>query len=171
MGDKKEFEKVYTEYYTRLYYFALHIVGDEEAAKDLLNDVFTGLWKGFHKLDKKNINSYLFTSIRNRAVDYLRHNMLKKKYSEEYIHEATLYYSEYSEEKERMVDDMMRQLHPPTDEILRMCYLEQMKYSEVAEKMGISTSTVKKHIMKALRTLREIYGSKGARNRLMDVIS
>ena len=53
MGDKKEFEKVYTEYYTRLYYFALHIVGDEEAAKDLLNDVFTGLWKGFHKLDKK----------------------------------------------------------------------------------------------------------------------
>ena len=81
--------------------------------------------------------------------------MLKKKYSEEYIHEATLYYSEYSEEKERMVDEMMRQLHPPTDEILRMCYLEQMKYSEVAEKMGISTSTVKKHIMKALRTLRE----------------
>lgn len=168
---KQQFEEIYTEYYTRLYFFALHIVGEEEVAKDLLNDVFTSLWKCFMTIDKSNIHSYLFTSIRNRAVDYLRRNIQKKKYSDEYIREASVYYSEYSDENERMVEEMMHQLQPPTDVILRMCYLEGMKYTEVAEKMGISKSTVKKHIMKALRTLRELYGSKDARNRLSDVVS
>ena len=40
------FERVYTDNYLRLYYYALHVVNDEEAAKDILNDVavaFQGL--------------------------------------------------------------------------------------------------------------------------------
>ena len=103
---KEQFERIYAENYTRLYYFALNIIGDREASKDI---------------------------------------------------------------KERIVEKMMSHLRPPTDKILELCYLQQKKYAEVAEMLGISTSSVKKHIIKALRTLRELYGSKDARNRLMDV--
>ena len=37
---KEQFERIYAENYTRLYYFALNIIGDREASKDILNDVF-----------------------------------------------------------------------------------------------------------------------------------
>ena len=166
---KEQFERIYAENYTRLYYFALNIIGDREASKDILNDVFAAVWKGFERLDKTKINTYLLSSVRNRAVDYLRHNIQRAKYDEEYIHTASIYYTEYSEDKERIVEKMMSHLCPPTDKILELCYLQQKKYAEVAEMLGISTSSVKKHIIKALRTLRELYGSKDARNRLMDV--
>lgn len=167
--NKEQFERIYAENYSRLYFFALNIIGDREASKDILNDVFAAVWKGFERIDKTTINTYLTSSVRNRAVDYLRHNIQRAKYDEEYVHNASIYYSEYSEDKERIVAKMMAQLRPPTDKILELCYLQQKKYSEVAELLGISKSSVKKHIMKALRTLRELYGSKDAQNRLMDV--
>ena len=91
---KEQFERIYAENYTRLYYFALNIIGDREASKDILNDVFAAVWKGFERLDKTKINTYLLSSVRNRAVDYLRHNIQRAKYDEEYIHTASIYYTE-----------------------------------------------------------------------------
>jgi len=84
-SDKKYFEIIYSENYTRLYYFALNITGDSEASKDILNDVFTGLWKRFAQLDKANIKTYLTTAVRNRTVDHLRQNVQRAKYNEDYI--------------------------------------------------------------------------------------
>lgn len=157
---KEIFEKIYTENYLRLYYYALHIVNDEETAKDLLNDVFTMLWKNISHLQEDSIKAYLLTSVRNKAVDYLRHNLLQSHYTEEYLHTAEQFYSDYSDEKDQLVEEMLGQLSPPTDQILEMCYLKRMKYAEVAEALQISTSTVKKHIIKALKILRELYKDK-----------
>ena len=157
---REKFERVYTENYLRLYYYALHIVNDEESAKDILNDVFVALWKNIETFQEENVNAYLMTSVRNRSVDFLRHHVLQHQYSEEYLHTAEQFYADYSDEKDKLVEEMMSQLSPPTDQILEMCYLKGMKYAEVAEALGISPNTVKKHIMKALKTLRELYKGK-----------
>lgn len=157
---KRIFERIYTENYLRLYYYALHIVNDEETAKDILNDVFTMLWKNIAHLQEDKIKAYLLTAVRNRAIDHLRHSVLQSQYSEEYLHTAEQFYDDYSTEKDKLVEEMLSQLKPPTDQILEMCYLKRMKYAEVAEQLNISTSTVKKHIMKALKTLRELYKGK-----------
>lgn len=154
---KRRFEKVYTENYTRLYYYALHIVNDEETAKDILNDVFATLWNNIETVDLAKINAYLVTSVRNRSIDHLRHLVLESQYTDEYLHTAEMFYDDYSDEKDRLVEEMFAHLSPPTDEILRMCYLKRMKYAEVAEQLDISPNTVKKHIMKALKILRELY--------------
>lgn len=157
---REMFERIYTENYLRLYYYALHIVNDEEAAKDILNDVFVALWKNIETFKENNFNAYLMTSVRNRAVDFLRHHVLQHQYTEEYLHSAEQFYADYSDEKDKLVEEMMSQLSPPTDQILEMCYLKRMKYAEVAEILDISPNTVKKHIMKALKTLRELYKGK-----------
>ena len=157
---KRRFEEIYTGNYTRLYYYALHIMNDEETAKDILNDVFTALWNNIETIDISEINAYLMTSVRNRSVDHLRRTVLESQYTEEYLHTAEIFYDDYSDEKDRLVEEMFSHLSPPTDEILKMCYLKRMKYAEVAEQLDISPSTVKKHIMKALKILRELYKDK-----------
>lgn len=93
---REMFERVYTENYLRLYYYALHIVNDEEAAKDILNDVFVALWKNIETFKENNFNAYLMTSVRNRAVDFLRHHVLQHQYTEEYLYTAEQFYADYS---------------------------------------------------------------------------
>lgn len=157
---KKQFEQIYAEHYVRLYYYALHLVNDENLCKDILNDVFAALWKNLNDIQVQSLNAYLATAVRHRTADLLRHSQQKVQYSEDYIYETEVFYSEYTAEDDLLVQQMLKQLPPPTDKILKMCYLDQMKYAEVAEALHVSTSTVKKHITKALKTLREIYKDK-----------
>ena len=67
-------------------------------------------------------------------------------------------------EHERLLqqaESIARNLPEPTCTVLRLCYYEHKTYREVAEQLGISPDTVKKHISKALRTLREAMTLKG----------
>lgn len=156
---KKTFDRIFADNYQRLYLYALHITGDTEQSRDIVSDVFTSLWKNISSLHMDTLNAYLLTGVRNRCVDSLRHNILVSQYSEEYLHTATEFYSDYSEEmeKDELVKEMLAQLPPLTRDILEKCYLYKMKYAEVAEELHISPDTVKKHISKALRMLKELY--------------
>lgn len=146
----------------QLYYFALHIIDNDDACKDLLSDVFANLWNHLDEVADSNMKSYLFTSVHNHAVDIMRRETRQTQYNEEYLREAELYYHEMPDngDTDRLVAQMFAQLTPPTDQILRMCYLQRMKYAEVAESLQISPNTVKKHISKALKILRELYKDK-----------
>lgn len=146
----------------QLYYFALHIIDNDDACKDLLSDVFANLWNHLDEVADSNVKSYLFTSVHNHAVDIMRRETRQTQYTEEYLREAELYYHEMPDngDTDRLVAQMFAQLPPPTDQILRMCYLQRMKYAEVAEALQISPNTVKKHISKALKILRELYKDK-----------
>ena len=55
---------------------------------------------------------------------------------------------------------VIEELTDPTKTILKECYYENKKYQEVADEFGISTNGVTKHIMKALRLIREEFGIK-----------
>jgi RNA polymerase sigma-70 factor (ECF subfamily) len=57
----------------------------------------------------------------------------------------------------------LRTLTPQTQLILQECYVNRKKYKEVAEELEISTNTVKKHIVKALKTIREGIAKKSKR--------
>ncbi len=162
------FDRIYKDYYSRLFYFAFNMLRDTDMCKDILEDVFLTLWNHIDDIGDSSIKSYLFASVRNKVIDTLRHDERHRNYSQEYIHQASVYYSDYSEElkKDKLVEDMIAQLHPPTDQILKMCYLERMKYQEVAQALGISPDTVKKHISKALKILRNLY--KGEKDTYLD---
>ena len=109
-----------------------------------------------------SIGTYLMSAVHNRAIDHMRRDKLHRQYSEEYIRQATEFYSDYSVEleKDRLVEQMLNSLKPPKDEILRLCYIERKKYAEVAQMMNISPNTVKKHISGALKMLREVFNDK-----------
>ena len=64
------------------------------------------------------------------------------------------------EERVQHIEKFIEQLTDPTKTILKECYFDNKKYQEVAEEFGISINGIKKHIMKALRLLREEFGSK-----------
>ena len=155
------FEQIYKENYARLYYYAFRFITDEDTCKDIVNDVFEKAWQNFGNLNFETAGAYLCAQVRNRCIDHLRHQQVEEQYADFYraITEEDMDTSpDEREERLQRIEALIKQLKDPTRTILKECYYENKKYQEVAEEFGISTNGVKKHIMKALKMLREEFG-------------
>ena len=76
----KYFERLFETQFERLMAFVCSYVGDEEAAKDIVQDAFLTLWNNRRKLDKSlSVKSYLFAIAQNYALNYLRHSICYQK--------------------------------------------------------------------------------------------
>ena len=155
------FEQLYKKNYAPLYYYAFRFITDEEMCKDIVNDVFEKAWQNFGKMNPETASAYLYAQVRNRCIDHLRHQQVEEQYADFYrsITEEDMDTSpDEREERLQRIEAFIEQLKDPTKTILKECYYENKKYQEVAEDFGISTNGVKKHIMKALKMLREEFG-------------
>ena len=73
------FEEIYVSWFSRMKYFALEYVVSEEDAENIVQDVFTELWERKEILAYDvNLVALLFTSIKNRCIDLLRHRIVVK---------------------------------------------------------------------------------------------
>lgn len=160
MENETDFDHIFREYYTPLFIFAKRYVSDDEDCHDLVNDVYEDAWSHFHDIRPESVQCYLYTDLRRKCIDYLR----RKKTHQRYIeltkaltdHYDSTEHIRQMEERERYAIHVVNSLRPPTQEIFRLCFVERKKYAEAAQILGISVSTVKKHIVRALKLIRGI---------------
>lgn len=160
MTERTDFDRIFRLYYEKLYYFALQYIADEEECHDIVSAAYEDVWRNFAKIEAETVRQYLYASVRNKCIDYLRRQSRQLRYAEFVANTTSTYVSESryleQEDNERIISQVLDTLKPPTREILEACYLEEKKYKEVAEEMKISISTVKKHMVKALKMIREL---------------
>lgn len=160
MNDKREFDQIFRLYYEQLYYYAQQFVADGEECHDLVSTAYEDVWRNFASIDVKTVKQYLYADVRNKCIDYVR----RKKYHVNYVDYVSAMSHEHAEsgwqleheEQEQMAARILNQLKSPTREILIACYVDEKKYSQVAQEMGISISTVKKHMVRALKFIRDV---------------
>ena len=161
--DKADFDYLFKEYYPQLYYYAFHLINNMEASKDIASDAFEFIWTNYAKIDKTTAKSYLYVYVRNKCIDYLRHQNVHEQYVQLYIKLTESYTeTEYKEYDERMmrIHKAISTLTAHTRHILEECYVRRKKYQEVADELNISVSAVRKHIVKALSVLRKEFAKK-----------
>lgn len=152
------FEIFFKENYSQFYFFALHLIDDEEASRDIVSDSFEYILNNCSKLEVENWKSYMYSYIRNKCIDYIRHQEVKRRYIDYYLHVTReIEESGYEEYEERIseIRKLIVTLTPQTRTVLRECYIHNKKYKEVAEELRISVSAVRKHMVKALKVIRE----------------
>ena len=153
-----DFKQLFLEMYPRLVRYAVSLLGDGNEACDVVGDVFEKAWNQFSSLQMETRRSWLYASVRNACLNWLKHQQVEQTNVEALI-EATRYdMSTRYEEHERLLqqaEQIARELKEPTCTILRLCYFEHLTYQQAADRLGISPNTVKKHISKALAILRE----------------
>ena len=161
---REVFGQMFTELYPRLVRYATQLLGDGEEARDIVGSVMEQAWKQFEKLEPENRGAWLYTAARNACLNRLKHLQVEAT-NLEALREATRMdvATDYREHERllQQAESIARNLPEPTCTVLRLCYYEHKTYREVAEQLGISPDTVKKHISKALRTLREAMTLKG----------
>ena len=158
MSKQSDFERFYREHYDALFYYALCLVEDEEACRDIVGDALEQTWSKIEAIDAGRLKNYVYTLIHHKCVDHVRRQMAANRYVTFYLQ---LYGRQMEddewEEHERLITTVMGlldRLSDRTRHVLQQCFFHRKRYAEVAEELGISVSGVKKHIVTALKVLR-----------------
>ncbi len=159
-GDIAAFEQLFHKYYPGMCSYAESLVNKSEVAEEVVQDVFYNVWK--NRADLKiiaSIKSYLFRSVFNNSMMYLR--KAKREFP---IEEQTGYlepetHEDLSEEMDARemnaaVIYTLESLPERTSEIFKLSRFEGMKYREIADKLSISVKTVEANMGKALKAIR-----------------
>jgi len=159
--NKIVFDFVFQYYYSGLCSYAETIVKNEEAAEDIVQDLFVKLWVNSSQISiKSSIKKYLFVSVRNRCFDHLKRHAGKFKSTnlnrldgicDELTPENWLVETELRE----IIEHSIIKLAPRCQEIFRMSRFEGLKNQEIADKLGLSKRTVELQITNALKVLRK----------------
>ncbi|MDR2947674.1 MAG: RNA polymerase sigma-70 factor [Prevotella sp.] len=169
-GDREVFQQFFEEIYPRMMSLACRFVDDEDddVAKDMVQEAFTSLWEQKEILKVSNILSYLYKSVQNNCLNYIKHNKVVANYeSRMRIAEARIQYlNEMSDENDILrelehkdiqaaLQSALNKLPPKCKEAFMLCYFEELNYKEIAQVMNISHRTVEVHVQKALKQLKK----------------
>ncbi len=159
MRDTSDFDRLFRLYYAELFVFARRMVWSEEDCHDIVNDAYEMLWRHFERIEAATARAWLYSTVRNACLDYLERLRHHKDYAELYRH-LTSHVDDRDwlaerDERAKVVGGVLARMDDKSRRILHACYVEGKKYKEVADEMGISTSTVKKYVMRALKTIRK----------------
>ena len=140
-----------------MYKAAYILLGDEDNAKDAVQDVFARLWEGTIPLREESAQTFLLTCVRNRCLNIIAQHQSRRKAMQQLTAETTVSGSRYEDIIEAVNRYIDKQLTPQTSRILRMHYDDERSYKEISDSLSISLSAVNKHIVQGLRKLRSTF--------------
>lgn len=161
--DERAFKQLFELFAGRLYQFSFSFIKDRSLAEEVVSDVFFKIWLNRTELvNILNIKAYLFKATYNTSLNYLDEVKRKKALSLEDIEvdlgmncicpETELIDKELKELIERAVENL-----PPRCKIIyKMAKVEQMKYREIGELLGISVKTINHQLSIALKKIGEV---------------
>lgn len=160
-GDQYAFEQIYLSYSPKIYRKILQLVKQPAIAEELLQDVFVKIWEKRQVLDnEKSFKSYLYTIAKNMVVDLFRRAALDRQMLEKFIIDNTeLHYpfeptEDHEAQSKIIIQKALETLPLQRKRIYTLIKLEGKSYEEVAELLGVSTSTINDHVVKATKSLK-----------------
>lgn len=158
--------QLYDKHIDSLFMFGTKFTTDRELIKDCIQDVFVKLFNKGTELDKvSNIESYLYVSLRNRINDEFRRqthlcddeitdaNMkplcdTNDEYDLERIEEET--------NRNLAMSQYISNLSPRQQQIIRLYYIEEKKYDDICQIMGINYQSVRNLMHRSMSRLKEM---------------
>ncbi|ULT28027.1 sigma-70 family RNA polymerase sigma factor [Sphingobacterium sp. E70] len=145
-------------------FFYFKKISSREAAEDILHDLFISVWKNRAFITEiESLPAYLFSSCRYLVLAHYRKEMRMQvtqgvehlEFEDQSIPiEDRLYYRYVIDIVAKEVENLPQKCQ----EVFKLSREYYMSNKEIAQKLGISASTVEKHINKAIRHLRTATG-------------
>jgi RNA polymerase sigma-70 factor, ECF subfamily len=155
-----EFEKFFKEKYRPLCLVACRYVKNIETAEEIVQDVFVRLWEKRDQINVRGpVQAYVTISVKNNCLNYLKHESIVNTFEKSEIQRIYLDPSENEDEisdfeLETAIINAIEELPPQRKKIFILSRTEGLKYTEIAEKMGLSVKTIEAQMGKALKHLR-----------------
>jgi len=159
-SDKKSFESLFRAYYAPLCQFSRKYVKDKDDCEEIVQGFFLKLWDKREELDiNLSVKNYLFSSIRNRCLNHIKHEKIKLEYQSEILKnpDRQIDTTNFIMEVDLIdrIDQSIAALPARRREIFVLSREHGLKYREIADQLGISIKTVETQMGQALKELRE----------------
>ena len=159
-GDQGAYEEIYKRYWSLLYIACCKIMKDGDEAKDIVQEVFISLLdKGTQLQIKVSLSVYLYSSVRYKVLDRIRHKRVSENYllslynySEAggIVADAKLLEKEFIHQMERAILFLPEKMRT----VFELSRNQDLSHKEIAKMLSISDKTVKKQINNALKILK-----------------
>ena len=157
MTDQRKLEKLFKQYYRQMYRLATILLHDDAESKDVVHDIFARLLDDHRDLREDTAESYLLTSVRNRCLNVIRSRQIQERVERLYLLDLDTNITP----TERLAEELealykgIDQLEPPVcRDIIMQHFRDGITFKEIANRLGVSETTVYKHLRRALNQLR-----------------
>ena len=157
MTDQKELEKLFKQHYRQMYRLATILLHDDVESKDVVHDIFAHLLDEHIDLREETAESYLLTSVRNRCLNVIRSRQIQERVERLYLldYDTNIVPKERLEEELKVLYKGIDLLEPPIcHDIIVQHFRDGITFKKIACRMGVSETTVYKHLRRALSQLR-----------------
>jgi RNA polymerase sigma-70 factor (ECF subfamily) len=158
--DEAGFEQVFKTYFKRLHAYACTITKEETSAEEIVQQVFAKLWERSEGLTiSGSVAAYLYRAVYNESLNYQKHQKVRAAH-QQYVEHSMKNVSEHAGKKlslkelEGRLAQALIELPEQCRTIFQMSRFEELRYKEIADKLGISVKTVENQMGKALKLLR-----------------
>ncbi|MBC9795890.1 RNA polymerase sigma factor [Sinomicrobium weinanense] len=158
-GDERAFRTIFYALRKRLYYFVFSYAKSDYVADEMVQEVFIKVWQKRESIKPPTFTTFVFTIARNLTYNHLRDAFRRESLKEELWKnvctqyepiEATIYFDEYRQIVNRIVDGL-----PPQKKIIYKLSREEGKSNkEIAGMLGITPKTVKNHLWKIMEVIK-----------------
>lgn len=158
-GDQSAFKVLYERYWKEVYNMVYRRIRDEEATKDIVQNIFVNLWTSRKAITiQTSLAPYLNTAAKNRTIsfykknlaDFSRNNIFQDdqvQHSIAHNLEANELKSFFNQEIENMPDTMRKAFVLSRE--------ENKSIREIASELSLSEQTIKNNISQALERLKK----------------
>ena len=157
-AERKQFiEKLFRQHYRQMYRLATMLLHDDAESKDVVHDIFAHLLRESQDLREETAEHYLLTSVRNRCLNVIRSRKIQERVEHLYLLDidTTITPTERLEEELKALYKGIGQLEPPVcRDIILQHFRDKVTFKEIANRLGVSETTVYKHLRRALNQLR-----------------
>lgn len=160
-GDEASFRLIYEELGGPIYNLSVGFLKDKAWSEEIVQEVFLRLWLNREKLDENgNMWLYLYVLAKRLCLNKLREIRRSKESFDQLmitIERISLCTQNdiLKADLERYVDGVVSLLPERQQVIYKLSRSEGLSHKEISEKLGISSNTVKNHLVEALKTLKK----------------
>ncbi|MDX1548165.1 MAG: RNA polymerase sigma-70 factor [Rhodothermales bacterium] len=162
-SDQRAFSELFRAMHTTLLRYAWRFTGEQEAARDIVQDAFLKLWQIREEVDpSRSLKALLYTMVRNLALNHVR----AAQYTNDTLPEYDLHDRAPGADQQveaAMLDERLRRfIHEMPDrrrEAFMLSRFEGLSHEEIAQVMSLTPRTVNTHIVLALKDLRARLGA------------
>jgi len=158
--DEASFEQVFKTHFKNLHAYACSITKEETVAEEVVQNVFVKLWERSEALSiSGSLPAYLYRAVYNESLNYLKHQKVRSAYGQHVVH-TMKNETEHGGKKlqlkelEGRLAEAMNDLPEQCRTIFQLSRFEELRYREIADRLGLSIKTVENQMGKALKILR-----------------
>ncbi|MEM7107487.1 MAG: RNA polymerase sigma-70 factor [Bacteroidota bacterium] len=156
--DKETFKGIFDQYYEVIRNFLYYKLGDIDQAEDIAQEVFIKAWNKRDEIVLSTVKGLLYTIAGNLAINHFQ--SAKKKYEfkledeESSTSETPEYHLEQREFAQKL-NEVLDQLPENQRVVFLMNRIDDLTYSQIADRLAIGVKAVEKRMHGALKFLRE----------------